>query len=553
MNRPFAMLVIAAAVAVVTAGSARSQEGGPSAEGVESGKVFVKMSTTKGDIILELDSEKAPITVRNFLEYVDEKFYDGTIFHSVVRANWIQGGGFNKEMKRKETRSGIKNEWRNGLKNQRGSICMARFPNQPDSATTQFLINTTNNSSLDRPTDGAGWAVFGKVVEGIRVVDSIKSVPTRQMRDAGGNMRNYVPTVPVVINSLSRLSEQEAEGLQDAARKRKLAAAERAKATRERWQAVGKLNAVITTDKGDIRLELYPREAPLTVTNFVNLAKRGYYDGLKFHRVIQNFMIQGGDPQGTGQGGPGYRFKDETSPKRLHDGPGVLSMANSGRSTNGSQFFITHKATPHLNGKHTVFGRVTSGQDVVNAITANDVMKTIRIEGDPKSLLDMHTTQLNQWNTILDQKYPRKRGVPAAAGDTSPPTGGTVALEAADHLKSMGLDASKFTTTPSGLAYYDMKAGTGETPTKSNKATVHCTGWLANGKKFYSTHDKGDPISNSLNGGYVAGFCEGVLGMKVGGKRMLVMPGELGYPSGNRGAGIPPNSTIVFEVELVGI
>ncbi|MCZ6817673.1 MAG: peptidylprolyl isomerase, partial [Planctomycetota bacterium] len=525
------------------------------------GKVFVKMSTTKGDIILELDSEKAPITVRNFLEYVDEKFYDGTIFHSVVRANWIQGGGLNKEMKRQETRSGIKNEWRNGLKNQRGSICMARFPNQPDSATTQFLINTTNNSSLDRPTDGAGWAVFGKVVEGIRVVDSIKSVPTRQMRDAGGNMRNYVPTVPVVINSLSRLSEQEAEGLQDAARKRKLAAAERAKATRERWQAVGKLNAVITTDKGDIRLELYPREAPLTVTNFVNLAKRGYYDGLKFHRVMQNFMIQGGDPQGTGKGGPGYKFKDETSPKRLHDGPGVLSMANSGPSTNGSQFFITHRATPHLNGKHTVFGRVTSGQDVVNAITANDVMKTIRIEGDPKSLLDMHTTQLNQWNTILDQKYPRKRGVPAAAGDTSPPTGGTspptggtVALEAADHLKSMGLDASKFTTTPSGLAYYDMKAGTGETPTKNNKATVHCTGWLANGKKFYSTYDKGEPISSGLDGsGYVAGFCEGVLGMKVGGKRMLVMPGELGYPSGNRGAGIPPNSTIVFEVELVGI
>lgn len=169
-----------------------------------------------------------------------------------------------------------------------------------------------------------------------------------------------------------------------------------------------KLTAVITTTKGDIRLELFPQEAPLTVANFVNLAQRGYYDGLKFHRVIANFMIQGGDPTGTGRGGPGYKFQDEFSPKRRHDSAGMLSMANAGPGTNGSQFFITHKATPWLDDRHTIFGKVLSGQEVVNAISQNDVMKTIRIEGDSSSLLEKNKKTLGEWNKTLDVKFPRK-------------------------------------------------------------------------------------------------------------------------------------------------
>ena len=164
------------------------------------------------------------------------------------------------------------------------------------------------------------------------------------------------------------------------------------------------LTAVITTTKGDIQVTLFPSEAPLTVANFVNLAQRGYYDGLRFHRVIANFMIQGGDPTGTGSGGPGYRFADEFSPSRRHDSAGTLSMANSGPSTNGSQFFITHGPTPHLDDIHSIFGKVASGQDVVDAIAQDDVMTTIVIEGDPSSLLAAQREQVDEWNTILDRR-----------------------------------------------------------------------------------------------------------------------------------------------------
>ena len=161
------------------------------------------------------------------------------------------------------------------------------------------------------------------------------------------------------------------------------------------------LMAVFQTGKGEIRVRLFPGEAPLTVANFVNLVTRGYYDGLKFHRVIANFMIQGGDPDGTGMGGPGYNFADECSPSRRHDSAGVLSMANAGPGTNGSQFFITHGPTPHLNDKHSVFGRVSTGQDVVDAIAQDDVMTKVSIEGDASELLSAHQGQVDEWNRVL--------------------------------------------------------------------------------------------------------------------------------------------------------
>jgi peptidyl-prolyl cis-trans isomerase B (cyclophilin B) len=162
------------------------------------------------------------------------------------------------------------------------------------------------------------------------------------------------------------------------------------------------LTAVFTTSKGEIRVALFSGEAPITVANFINLAKRGYYDGLKFHRVIANFMIQGGDPTGTGRGGPGYNFADEFSSTRRHDSAGVLSMANAGPGTNGSQFFITHGPTPHLDGKHSVFGKVASGQEVVNAISENDVMSQVSVEGDYAALLEAQKAQVDEWNRILD-------------------------------------------------------------------------------------------------------------------------------------------------------
>lgn len=161
------------------------------------------------------------------------------------------------------------------------------------------------------------------------------------------------------------------------------------------------MQAVIHTNKGDIRLDLYPEQAPVTVANFTNLAQRGFYDGVTFHRVIANFMIQGGDPTGTGSGGPGYRFEDECTPSLRHDGPGVLSMANAGAGTNGCQFFITHGPTPHLDGKHTVFGRVSEGQDVVDSIRQGDTMTGVDIEGDLSDLQAKMADRLVEWNRIL--------------------------------------------------------------------------------------------------------------------------------------------------------
>lgn len=165
------------------------------------------------------------------------------------------------------------------------------------------------------------------------------------------------------------------------------------------------MQAIINTSKGVIRLTLFAENTPLTVANFVNLARRGFYDGLNFHRVIGDFMIQGGCPLGTGTGGPGYRFEDEFDAILRHDRPGRLSMANSGPGTNGSQFFITHVPTPHLDDNHSIFGEVvdTNDQDVVNAVSQGDVIDTITIEGDVDGLFEQVSDRLSEWNAQLDK------------------------------------------------------------------------------------------------------------------------------------------------------
>jgi peptidyl-prolyl cis-trans isomerase B (cyclophilin B) len=164
------------------------------------------------------------------------------------------------------------------------------------------------------------------------------------------------------------------------------------------------LIATFTTSRGAIKVRLHDEKAPLTVANFVNLAQRGFYDGLSFHRVIADFMIQGGCPKGTGTAGPGYRFEDECRSDLRHDKPGVLSMANAGPGTNGSQFFITHVATPWLDGKHTVFGEVVgaSDQQVVDAIRGGDKLESVTIQGDSAPLLAAQADRVAQWNKTLD-------------------------------------------------------------------------------------------------------------------------------------------------------
>ena len=163
---------------------------------------------------------------------------------------------------------------------------------------------------------------------------------------------------------------------------------------------MSQLTATFDTSRGPIKIELYPDKAPLTVANFVNLAQRGFYDGLNFHRVIADFMIQGGCPEGSGRGGPGYRFEDETTNGVRHE-RGVLSMANAGPNTNGSQFFITHVPTPWLDGKHTVFGKVTEGLDVVDAVKQGDLITKVTIEGDADAVLAAKAERVAEWNRFL--------------------------------------------------------------------------------------------------------------------------------------------------------
>jgi len=164
------------------------------------------------------------------------------------------------------------------------------------------------------------------------------------------------------------------------------------------------LYAIITTDRGVMEFLLYRQVAPVTVTSFVNLATRGFYDGLTFHRVVEDFMAQGGDPMGNGAGGPGYSFEDEI--RLRHNQMAILSMANAGPDTNGSQFFITHQATPHLNGAHTVFGLVHSGKDLIREIRIGDTINSITIEGDAKSFLERKSDRVYQWNQSLDLLFP---------------------------------------------------------------------------------------------------------------------------------------------------
>lgn len=170
------------------------------------------------------------------------------------------------------------------------------------------------------------------------------------------------------------------------------------------------LFAVIDTSKGEIRVKLNERAAPTSVANFANLAQRGFYDGLNFHRLERNFMVQGGDPDGNGTGGPGYRFQGEVNLR--HNQPGIISMANSGPGTDGSQFFLTHLATPHLNGLHSVFGVVSQGLPVVHLLRKGDVINSIVIEGDLSSLFEKRKEKLNEWNEVLDANFTNLRSIP---------------------------------------------------------------------------------------------------------------------------------------------
>jgi peptidylprolyl isomerase len=304
--------------------------------------------------------------------------------------------------------------------------------------------------------------------------------------------------------------------------------------------------AHINTNRGDIFLMLEMNKTPMTVANFVGLAEGKiandkkaagvpFYDGLKFHRVIPNFMIQGGCPNGNGQGGPGYKFDDEIDPTLKHVGPGILSMANSGPGTNGSQFFITHVKTDWLDGKHTVFGHVIEGQNVVDKIQGNDTLVSLTIlrKGDEAKAFDAPTV-FTKTQVVAKEKALEKQKLEMAAVE-----------------KALNENYKDAKVTPSGLRYIMSAEGTGANPTATSKVTVHYTGTLlSNGTKFDSSLDRGQPATFGLNQ-VIKGWTEGIQLMKAGGKCKFIIPSDLAYGDQGYPGVIPPKSWLVFDVELI--
>jgi peptidyl-prolyl cis-trans isomerase A (cyclophilin A) len=303
--------------------------------------------------------------------------------------------------------------------------------------------------------------------------------------------------------------------------------------------------AKFNTAKGSILVKLTHDLTPGTVGNFVALAEGNlenkvkpqgtpYYDGLTFHRVIPDFMIQGGCPLGTGTGDGGYKFDDEFHPSLKHDRPGVLSMANAGPGTNGTQFFITHVPTSWLDGKHTVFGHVVEGQEVVDAVEGNDILKTLEIVRVGE--------EAQKWNAVeAFRTFEGSRAKREAAE-----------REAAE--AKMEQLAAGFDKTESGLRYKMIQKGSGKKAENGKTVSVHYTGQLEDGKVFDSSYPRKKPIEFPLGrGNVIEGWDEGIALLQVGDKARFVIPSHLGY--GSRGAGgvIPPNATLIFDVELMDV
>ena len=303
--------------------------------------------------------------------------------------------------------------------------------------------------------------------------------------------------------------------------------------------------AKFNTAKGAILVKLTHDLTPGTVGNFVGLAEGNienkvkpqgtkFYNGLKFHRVIPDFMIQGGCPQGTGTGDPGYKFDDEFHPSLKHNRPGVLAMANSGPGTNGSQFYITHIPTDWLDNKHTVFGHVVEGQDIVDSVEQGDVLESIEIVRVGEEAAN--------WNAIeafITFKGARNKR--------------DIALKA-EAEAAMEKLAAGFEKTESGLRYQFIQRGEGKKAESGKTVAVHYEGSLENGKVFDSSYPRKKPIEFRLGQGQVIeGWDEGIALLQVGDKARFVIPSHLGYGSRGAGGAIPPNATLIFDVELMEV
>jgi len=311
------------------------------------------------------------------------------------------------------------------------------------------------------------------------------------------------------------------------------------------------LYAEINTDKGEIIIQLEYKKAPMTVANFVGLAegtikntfrKEGepFFDGLKFHRVVKGFVIQGGDPNGNGNGGPGYEFPNEISPDLKHDSEGIVAMANAGPDTNGSQFYITLSSTPHLDGKYSIFGKVVEGMDVVKSIKKGDVIKSIKILRIGKDVENYKVSD-DMFKKLVEKSKKAK-----------------IESFMAKYKRDMEKVKEKWPNaikTDSGLMYVVLKKGNGKKPKKGQDVVVHYTGMFVDGRIFDSSINRNKPFEFKVGvGKVIKGWDEALLDMRKGEERIIILPPEIAY--GEKGAGngvIPPMSILVFNVKLLDI
>ena len=305
------------------------------------------------------------------------------------------------------------------------------------------------------------------------------------------------------------------------------------------------LYAKFNTTKGEILVNLEFEKTPGTVGNFVALAEGNmenqvkpqgtpYYDGLKFHRVIADFMVQGGCPQGTGTGNPGYAFEGEFHPELKHDKPGILSMANSGPASNGSQFFITHIETPWLDNKHSVFGNVVEGQDIVDTVAQGDILTSVEIIRVGEAAEKFNAIEaFRKFEGAREEK---------------------IANTAKEQEELLGAVSAGYEITKSGLRYTILQKGDGKKASKGDMVSVHYKGQLLDGTVFDSSYKRKQPIDFNVGlGQVIKGWDEGILLLNVGDKARFVIPSDLAYGASGAGGVIPPNAPLIFDVELVAI
>ncbi len=349
--------------------------------------------------------------------------------------------------------------------------------------------------------------------------------------------------------------------------------------------------AEMETSKGKILLQLEYQKTPITVANFITLAEgtnpyvtlekfknKPFFDGIIFHRVIKDFMVQGGDPLGNGSGDPGYKFKDEITDLK-HNKGGILSMANSGPATNGSQFFITHKETPWLDGKHTVFGHVVTGMDVVNKIEQNDVINKVRIIRNGKDAKAFNAAK------VFTDYFGNKAEDDKKQAKLMEESKQKLALEQAEAARAMDLKLApvkaqklamfnnlraKSTKTPSGLQYQIISKGTNVKPAAGSQIYIFYAGYFEDAGLFDSNYEDTNkeylrfdekramqngyqpfPFTAGQKQGLIPGFLEALDHMTIGDKLIAFIPSELGYGAAGQGGVIPPNANIIFEIELL--